>query len=458
MLGAGVIQNGNAMAHYASKTTLGNCLGKTSSWVGTGMPVPTNTAFARRTIILDAPNTAATLVTAGYVNYASTNNTGFAAFTGNTSSTLKIGSTQSGGGGYTPMRIYGLKIYESGSLERDYVPYVNNGQPGLRYGTTFKAFSRNSAITAVGEVIAGGTVATSSPDDGDAYAESFGASAINTRYFPNSATKIELDYQVMLSKKSSTVAGTVDGSGTTFCLWVNGNGNLEPNLGGWCGGWGANGVGAATTHRRTAVFDVPTLSAALYEHGGTTSIATKDSTKINDKGKGNRPVALFAMCKSTDGATMENCGHVRIYRFKVWEKDVLVRDFVPYVAPDGTPCMFDAVEKEAFPATGLKVSGRGHNGAEEWIEAPANTSLNEGQSKTFTARAVGAQRYVWTRDSEEIPGAAGETLTVEWTRGDYGKHTYSVTAIYDVFGVETFGAPVAFTVANNPSAFVLIVR
>lgn len=357
------------------------------------------------------------------------------------------------------MKLYGFRIHEAGTLVRDYVPYVSNGQPGLRYGTTFTAFSRNSAIAAAGEVIAGGTVATSSADDGDAYAESFGASAVNTRYFPNSATRIELDYQVMLTKKSSTVAGTTEGGGTTFCLWVNGSGNLESNLGGWCGGWGANGVGAATTHRRTAVFDVPTRSAALYEHGGATPIATKDSSKINDKGKSNRPVALFATCQSTDGATMNYHGHVRIYRFKGWENNALVRDFVLYVAPDGTPCMFDAVEKEAFPATGLKVSGRGHGDAEEWIEAPRDTSLvkNDG-TKTLKALAVGAQRYIWTCDGVELD-ERGETISVSWTKGLYDTPVpYTVTPVYDVFGEEVLGAARSFGVTSVAPSFVMIVR
>lgn len=448
--------NNDMIAH--GHTLKGNLNSLGSGYVNQFSTLPvsssTNAVGVRRTAVFDAPRKTVSVVTAGWTNFTAT----VAAAPANMTKSLKVASSYGGGGGYTPLKLYGLRIYESGSLVRDYVPYVSNGQPGLRYGTTFTAFTRNGGITAAGEVIAGGTVATSSADDGDAYAESFGASAINTRYFPDSATRIELDYQVMLTKKSSTVAGTTEGGGTTFCLWVNGSGNLESNLGGWCGGWGANGVGAATTHRRTAVFDVPTRSAALYEHGGATPIATKDSSKINDKGKSNSPVALFATCQSTDGATMNYHGHVRIYRFKVWENNALVRDFVPYVAPDGTPCMFDAVEKEAFPATGLKVSGRGHGGAEEWIEAPASISLNEGQGNTFTARAVGAQRYVWTRDGEEVPGAAGETLTVEWTRGDYAEHAYTVTPVYDVFGEETSGAPVAFTVANNPSAFMMVVR
>jgi hypothetical protein len=164
------------------------------------------------------------------------------------------------------------------------------------------------------------------------------------------------------------------------------------------------------------------------------------------------------MCKSTDGATMENYGHVRIYRFKVWENDVLVRDFVPCVAPDGTPCMFDAVEKDAFPATGLKVSGRGHNGAEEWIIKPHNVNLTKRKgSTTLKAVAIGAQSYKWTKNGEPVSGGANGSVDVSWAKGG-ATDIYSVTAVYDVFGEEVKGTPVQVSVANEPPGMVIILR
>ena len=74
------------------------------------------------------------------------------------------------------------------------------------------------------------------------------------------------------------------------------------------------------------------------------------------------------------------------------------------------------------------------------------------------ARAVGAQRYVWTKDGEEIDGETGESLTVAWTRGDYVQHTYAVAPVYDVFGTETVGTAQSFSVKNNPCAFTIIMR
>ena len=151
------------------------------------------------------------------------------------------------------MRIYGLKIYESGSLVYDFVPTVQDGTPGLKSGSTFKSVQRNLGITAAGKAIVGGNIVLSGNGDCDAYAESFGAQAMNTGYFTKSTTKIEIDFQYTLNAKSTAVFGTTGGSGTTTVLWTNGSGNLEPNFGGWCGNIG----GASTLDRRTVVFDIP---------------------------------------------------------------------------------------------------------------------------------------------------------------------------------------------------------
>ena len=209
MLGAGAVSSGNEMAHYASKTALGVCLGKASGWVGTGMSVPTNTAFARRTIILDALNLAATLVTAGYVNYASTNNSGFAAFTGNASSTLKIGSAQSGGGQFTPMRIYGLKIYESNALKYDYRPEVRNGAPVLVSGTSVLKITWNKDYGRAGMPRAGGDITVSSARDKDAFVLFTGAQSLDTGYKANGKSKFVVDFSFANGyTRNENIAGT----------------------------------------------------------------------------------------------------------------------------------------------------------------------------------------------------------------------------------------------------------
>ena len=120
----------------------------------------------------------------------------------------------------------------------------------------------------------------------DAYVASTGAQAINTGYRVNSKTKMEIDFKIDALDKSTEIFGASGSSGTTCCLWINGNGNLEPNFGAWCGGI----EGPAKAERRTVVFDMPGKKVEIYAHGGTTPLNTKGSDKVHDNGEADRPL------------------------------------------------------------------------------------------------------------------------------------------------------------------------
>ena len=149
----------------------------------------------------------------------------------------------------------------------------------------------------------------------------------------------------------------------------------------------------------------------------------------------------------------------RLYRLTVYDGDEKVRDYVP-VVENGVAGLYDLVNGGGLlTANGLTVSGRGHDGAEEWIAVPpAESTLGVNATTTFTARAVGAVRYVWARNGETLD-ETGETLSVSWTRGHHDTpDAYTVTPVYEVFGTETLGEPRGFSVTRIGPAFVLIVR
>ena len=43
---------------------------------------------------------------------------------------------------------------------------------------------------------------------------------------------------------------------------------------------------------------------------------------------------------------------VRMYNFKIYDNDVLVRDMIPVLDPTGTPCMYDKVEGKFYYNSG----------------------------------------------------------------------------------------------------------
>lgn len=462
MLGAGVIQNGNAMAHYASKTALGNCLGKASSWVGTGMPAPTNTAFARRTIILDAPNMAATLVTAGYVNYASTNNSGFAAFTGEASSTLKIGSAQSGTGAYASMRIYGLKIYENDTLAYDYKPKIVNGAPVLVSGSStlkvsWRAKNDNGSA---GIPVAGGDIAVSSESDRDAFVLFTGAQSLDTGYKANGKTKFVVDFSFAngYNIPQQFVFNTGETSGQIIGrIYTSGSGGNNANYA-WnffnAGKW--PGTGVAVDHQRRLI-TIDALNGQMRMTPG----ATDDSTINQDSLFSN---AHDGVCTATTkiGSNVtgdNNFARMRLYRLAIYDNGTKVREYVPAVV-DGVAGLYDLENKDAAPLTaaGLTVSGRGHDGAEEWAVMPQNVNLTKRKgSTTLKAVAIGAQSYKWTKNGEPVSGGANGSVEVVWVKGG-ATDIYSVTPVYDVFGEEFEGEPVQVSVANAPLGMAIILR
>ena len=75
----------------------------------------------------------------------------------------------------------------------------------------------------------------------------------------------------------------------------------------------------------------------------------------------------------------------------------------------------------------------------------------------MTAAAAGAIRYMWTKNGAIVTGGTDGDLAVEWVRG-CATDTYTVTPVYDVYGVETEGEPVTCEVTNLPNAFVLVIR
>ena len=139
-------------------------------------------------------------------------------------------------------------------------------------------FTLRSACTA--GVFAASVALTPAAFAEDAYVASTGAQAINTGYRVNSKTKMEIDFKLDALNKGTEVFGASGSAGTTCCLWINNNGNLEPNFGGWCGGI----EGPAKAERRTVVFDMPGKKVKIYAHGGTEPFNTKGSDKVNDAG------------------------------------------------------------------------------------------------------------------------------------------------------------------------------
>lgn len=92
-------------------------------------------------------------------------------------------------------------------------------------------------------------------------------------------------------------------------------------------------------------------------------------------------IYLFG-CNTAGSHTLKAIG-VRIYSCQMYENDVLVRDFWPCIAPDGTACLYDKVSRQYFEnaGTGEFVTDR--------TETPVGTTWTITESGTWEAPATG---------------------------------------------------------------------
>jgi hypothetical protein len=460
-----LLQAGNStetVALYQNANAIGACLG-TAMWKGVGLPSQANAALVRRTAVFDSQNKAVTMTTAGYVNYANTNDV-FTAFSANAANPIILGATAGKGGGYTPVRIYGLRIYESGSLVREYVPYVKNGAPGLKYGDTFVRVYWDANNGKNGMPKAGGDIAVSSDRDRDAYVLFAGAQRVDTGYVPNGNTKLVVDFGFANGYNNPQQELFDAGGSGLFCRLYTQDSSGTNGKYSWLfnNNWGVLHSGIAVDHqRRLLTIDSPDAQTRLEPGATDGSVFNGDSTIASWTRSKNSPNRLvFGSLAVPDVNNGYMYAKARLYRLTIYDNGVKVREYVPCVI-DGVAGLYDLANPGSAPLTanGLTVSGCGYDGAEEWLAVPpAENQLGIEATKTFTARAVGAVRYVWTRNGKTL-GESGDTLSVAWTPGGhYLPDAYTVTPVYDVFGTETMGAPRSFTVSRAAPAFILIVK
>ena len=453
--------NTSMFAIYETAKTFAACLGKdgTGIWKDTGLPLQTtNTCLVRRTIILDSPNKAVTLLTAGFANYANTNNTFTTA--DNMGSTLKLGSTAGAGGGFTPLRVYGLKIYESGALVHDYKPEVRNGAPVLVSGSSVVKVSWHKDVGAAGMPKAGGNVTVSSARDKDAFVLFTGSQSLDTGYKASGKSKFVVDFSFVngFNKPQRFVFNTGETSGQIIGrIYTSASGGNDAKYA-WnffnAGKW--PGTGVAVDHQRRLI-TIDALNGQMRMTPGATdgSAINQDSLFSNQHdGVCTATTKIGSNVSGTD-----NFARMRLYRLTIYDNGTKVREYVPAVV-DGVAGLYDLEHKDAAPLTaaGLTISGRGHDGAEEWAVMPQNVNLTQRKgSTTLKAVAIGAQSYKWTKNGEPIPGGANGSVEVVWAKGGV-TDLYSVTPVYDVFGEEFEGEPVQVSVANAPLGMAIILR
>ena len=475
-------------------------------WVGTGntavslgnsaFPPPKKGREVRRTFILDAANTLASVVTSSFTNSADSVSDTFASY-GSGGDSLKLASAYFVNNTLektllAPLKIYGCRIYEDGQLVHDFAPYVmydfetSTAKAGLQDGVTGVFVSgRVKTESAYGANVSlpyGGAIR----GEQDAYIESNGSLGMNTGYCMTGAvSRVEVDFQLVdtntvASKYVYGCSGSPENTlrtffyftGTSVPTFRTGDADTQnANSAQW--------VVLADADRHIAATDLKNKKCVINPYP---SNAASSSTKVTEKAFGNDfagkiadcPLSIFGAFNSynaaTAVATYKNCVKARIYSVRFYENYVEdgdntpVRELIPY-SRGGVVGFYDTVTGEivkndnaAAGAFTFGGAGTDHGELKAYLKPGYATKVtkHESQAKTLTAYAPGANSYRWYRDGQLIDddgngvadGADG-VLPITWARGgtktnEGFRHTYQAIAVFDDFyGVERESEPTA---------------
>ena len=252
--------------------------------------------------------------------------------------------------GAVKMKVYGVKIWESGTLVKTYVPCIRSDIPGFKVivGDDVEHPQKVMFVTGVdvSKVKYGGDI-LEEPDDAhidlenDIKETGYGKNiCIDTGYTVGPQTRVELDYALLTGWSSSSkwscnpclfaasgmdlwVYGTSDGC-YAYSLSTAGNQYYAGNRG------EIANMSAATAYgiRRTAAMN--SNSVWFVTAGFTNAVGT--GTAIS----GNLPQTLKL------GARYDKLRYIpiRIYGLKIYENDVLTKNYVPVVT-NGVPGLID---------------------------------------------------------------------------------------------------------------------
>ena len=433
----------------------------------------TNACNIRRTVVIDS-NTVC-FVTAGWTNTTlSAGQYGMPATVDTQVRSLKIGANFAGDSRYLPMKIYGLKIYESNNLVKDYVPFIENGVGGLKnsrdasdvllsktrinYSGTVSDGVKTNVVFDVG-----GNVACTDGSD-EAYLEFDGTNghAINTGCVLTKNSCVEADFSVWNTKynnqqyffeqRGHVASDTSQNNGVWLRLYMNSAFRYSyffSDMGTFSG----TDTGIPVSNDR--------IQFRLDSYNNQLTI-TKAGKNLWSTPKALVGTRTWTTCTTnlwigsnwnggSDAASM------RLYSFKVSEAGRVMRNYVPCVR-NGQAGLYD-LENNTFSAlAGGKVSGATLKG-EAFQIAPEPAKLAKGDAPaTLKCLAAGAQSYEWYVDGVKIDGETGETLSVEWIGKRPYTRTYSVRPVYTVFNERVLGGPAEALVEFTPQGLAISIR
>lgn len=183
------------------------------------------------------------------------------------------------------------------------------------------------------------------------YLESTGTQYIDTGFYPNQDTRIMLSYKKS-NNTSGNVFGTRNGAGDSAFSLAYQPSNYDQLLLDY-GGQRDTSLSKNNWFDNIIEIDFNKNIFTMYNKGTNQAFTRTFAQSIFQT---NYKQILFGFNNS--GRSIQPCDVV-IYNCKIYDNDILVRDFIPVLDQAGIPCMFDAVEHKFYynQGTGQFIAG-----------------------------------------------------------------------------------------------------
>ncbi len=299
--------------------------------------------------------------------------------------------------GFSKTRCYGLKIWQDGTLVRDFKPCVHGGRAGLYDAQNDKIYYSASGRDLVYDTNC------DVPDAFIDYVESRGNSYIDTGIIGCSGTSAQMELALMGNSDQAILASR-DGN-ARFYLIHNGGGSQ------WL--WGYGGYGkfgsftVGTKYHVDSSFAVGAQSITVREGGPDGSVVgSYAGTSATDIDTG-RSLYLFCCNQSGSALAKQYWGKARVYWLKIYQDGKLVRDFKPCLKY-GQAALYDDVSKTIFYPEGEALAFDNSVAADgdsliyvDYIEADGFTHLDTQVNASSPTRAEGTMAWTQMRTTDE---------------------------------------------------------
>lgn len=257
------------------------------------------------------------------------------------------------------IKLYSFKIYDNDVLVRDFVPIKDDTKRGALYDKVTQEIFYNSGE---GEFICG----PNKPYTRIQYIESTGTQWIDTGILLNQDSGAEVDFQ-FTRRQGSMEHNFILGSrntGPSNAFYFAGYSNA--NYFAWGYNDQPNNLVTSDLQRHIMKRD----KDKAYFDGNL--IATQTKASFTTPGT----AYLFA-CRQNNQPYLP--GEIKMYSAKIWNNDKLVRDMIPVLDYDGTPCMLDQVNDRLYynDGTGEFIPGTEYVEL-EYIENTFGSFVNTG--------------------------------------------------------------------------------